>query len=380
MDFLPSQQFTQANAYGQSIRYEITREFPIEAIALRLRLSMGALNGTPTSYGFQGEAPWSFIKRVVVTVADGARTRNVVDLSGIGLQEYLRQVAGGLPSGDAVGGVSMGTNVNVAWDFVFMIPFALPNLADPLASTMLLPAPRYNSNVILTITTADTQGAVFSFVGGTTPSVDHTWNIEPTVIRRDVRDPNWLYLDTELAETRYNLALNSTQQLIELQVPGSYSGILLRGYNSLAVNGNGLPGRGDPSASSGPGVPGTTTGEFSLRMLSNVIRRFRWGVAQAVNEMSLWEPVYNGAFTNSTVPCRVGVAPSVYLDFVNDRAGQVADDLGSVLDTNPLMATGTRLQLFADNNATSGTQYLQLVTHRIFGNLQDLKPKGSSGA
>ena len=68
------------------------------------------------------------------------------------------------------------------------------------------------------------------------------------------------------------------------------------------------------------------------------------------------------------------------MDFLNDKFGQEADHLGSVLDTNPLMATGARSQLYADNNAAAGNQYMNLVSHRIFGDLSSFKPSAATAA
>lgn len=70
----------------------------------------------------------------------------------------------------------------------------------------------------------------------------------------------------------------------------------------------------------------------------------------------------------------------MFWDFLNDHPGQEADHFGSVLDTNPLMATGARLQLFLDCAAGLTTPSVQLVSHRIFGDLSSFKPSAATAA
>ena len=369
-DFLPS----QTGALASTLRWEVTREFPIEAIMLRVRLNITGASSAAFTAGF----PWTIFKRIMVTVADGSRTRNIVDVTGLGLAEYLMQVCGTLPSCNGLGGFAQGAT-NTVYEITLPIFFGLPNLSDPISSCLLLPAPRYNSNVILQVTTADALTDLVS----NSPTV--TWTMTPHIIRRDVRDPNWVYLDAELTELQLSAMPNSSaNNMWELQIPGSYTGILLRGFNSLVTGlaaGNGFNGRGDPSASDINTSVSMTYGEFSLRLLGNVIRRFNWATCAQTNELSLAEPGYVGSvWAYPGVHARAGIVPAVYLDFLNDKFGQEADHLGSVLDTNPLMATGARLQLYADNKAASGTQYLSLVSHRIFGDLSSFKPTNSTAA
>lgn len=77
----------------------------------------------------------------------------------------------------------------------------------------------------------------------------------------------------------------------------------------------------------------------------------------------------------------VDIASSAaFLDFINDRPGQEADHLGSVLDTNPLMATGARLQLYLDCAAGLTAPMVNLVNHRIFGDISSFKPNTASMA
>ncbi len=363
-DFLPP----IAVSYGTPYRFEITREFPIEAIFLSLRWNIVNLAGTSPTWTPNLEAPWNFFKRIVLTVADGARTRNVVDISGIGLAEWVRHISGSLGVGDTFFLKNQAaTTKDLAYHFMLPIFFGLPNLADPVSSLLLLPAPRYNSNLVLQVTMADNQATCFT-LGGTSPVLTDSMTLAVHVIRREVKDPNWQYFDTELAEARFTLAASATNQMYELQVPGSYTGLLLRGYVGSY--------RGDPSVGGTFGDDGSSYGEYSLKILGNVIRRWTWAEKAAENELSLGESDLvlspSGAGNSSF---RLGYAQTNFQDFLSDKPGAQADNFGSVLDTNPLMATGARVQLFADNLSAAADHYIQLVTHRIFGVLDIAKPQ-----
>lgn len=368
-DFLPAVSVAYANTY----RFEITREFPIEAIVLSLRWNPLTITGTTASYKPKTDCPGALFKRITLTVADGARTRNVVDLSGGGLYEYNKQLAGNMGYSEtffARKGATALSDVNFGYVWNLPIYFGLPNLSDPLSSLLLLPAPRYNSNLVLQVTMADTFKDAF-LAGNADNAMTESMTLTVHVLRREVKDPNWLYFDTELAEQQWNLQANASGQMLELQVPGSYTGILFRGFGSASAT---AQFRGDPSASSDTlGSSSLVVGEYSLRILGNVVRRWTWQQCAEQNSVSFGQV----DVTPSLVAAwdRIGSPASNYLDFLSDKPGQLADDFGSVLDTNPLMATGARLQFYADNRGALADRYLKIVTHRIFGVLDLGKKK-----
>ena len=377
-EFLPSQTVN----YGSTLRWEITREFPIEAIYLATTYQITSNTAQPTSVGFPLDGPWNIYPRIQLQIADGGRTRHVVDCSGIGLMEYYRQIAGACPAGYANERFLIpGTNAWSSYQYTMWhpIPFSLPNISDPIASCLCLPAPRYNSNLILSVQTTSAQTDWINAAGGT--AVVLTVSAKPIIIRRDIRDPNWVYLDTELAELPLTLASGTKQSMFELQIPGSYTGLLMRGYRGTSTI-----ARGDVSCASTGNLAGggaSVPGEYSLRLLGNVIRRFNWMDVQLENEQSIWSPSTGAQsispanqWTNNDLG-----ASNIYLDFLNDKPGQIADHFGSVLDTNPLMATGARLQMFVDTaSGLVNTPQLKLVSHRIFGDLSTFKPQNSPGA
>ncbi|KAF0181396.1 MAG: hypothetical protein FD161_69 [Limisphaerales bacterium] len=340
-DFLPS---SSGNALGSSVRFELTREFHIDSIYIRLTLTPTAVMATACADGI-----YNLLKRVTLKVSDGARTRSVVDATGRGLVEYARQILGGLNGGYDY---NVGANGTSALTLVIPIFFAHPQIADPIGSAFLLPAPRYNNNPELTLqfgsqADMDVNGTpTFAVAAGITAQV--------IVHRREVNDPNFTTYDTELSEISYPFTSSGTNQLTELQVPGSYTGMLLRCFTSTSA-------LGDIS---------TSGGEFKLQALGNVLRRFQLAHVVEENDFSKFRPFTASAASAGSVTYQT--AGLYYQDFLTDRVGESVAELGSVLDTNYLMATGARLQLIGDIDGAANKK-INILSHRIFGVLDRLK-------
>jgi len=339
MIFPKRQDFTSTQtglALGQTIRFELTREFHIEAIFLYVIATPSAAMATANADNLQ-----AIVNRVQVQVSDGAQNRNVVDCSGPALLELALQWQGGLDRNTAA---NVGTNPSSgAKTLIYPIWFAHPQLADPVGSVLLLPAPRFNSNPVVSVTFAtqaqmDTNATPTFAVSALTAKL--------IIIRRQVNRPKFPIFNTELAELSVTYATTGNAQLYELQIPGSYTGILLRDFTALTTRGS----------------IQTAGGENRLQLLGTVIRRFDTLDLTAENDLSL--RLYPATWNQ--------ISGSFYLDFLSDKVGEVSGDLGSVLDANILQASGSRLQLLQD--ITGGTNVVRkYVTHRIFGNLKDLK-------
>lgn len=321
---------------GQTITFPITREFHVESIELFVNFTPSAAMATPNADYIQ-----NLVQRVQLTISDGARTRNVVDVTGTGLLEYAMQVGSGL---DRNTQANIGTNPNAgAKLLVYPIYCAHPQLDDPVGSTFLLPFPRYNTNPTLTVQFS-TQGQMD--VNATPTFALSALSAYIVVKRRQVNRANWPTLDWELAEVSAAYPNTGNSQLYELQIPGSYTGIMMRDYQGLGTR----------------GFIETTGGQNSLQLLGTVIRRFQMSQIQAENDRTL--DLYPATWNNIT--------GTGYLDFISDKTGESSPDLGSVLDANILAASGARLQLLQD--ITGGTNYSRrYLTHRVFGNLTALK-------
>lgn len=320
---------------GQTVRFEITREFHIEAIYLVVKPTVSGAMATANADALQ-----NIINRVQVQVSDGAQNRNVVDVSGPALLELATQWIGGLDRNTAA---LVGTNGTGAKTLVYPIFFAHPQLSDPIGSVLLLPAPRFNSNPVVTVLMS-TQAQMDTHATPTFAISACTMQL--VVIRRQVNRPKFPTFNTELAELQVSYASTGNAQLYELQIPGSYTGILFRDYTSATARGS----------------IQTAGGENRLQLLGTVLRRFDMDHLQNENDLSV--RLYPATWNN--------FSGSFYLDFLSDKNGEVAGDLGSVLDANILQASGSRLQLLQD--ITGGAAVVRkFVTHRIFGNLKDLK-------
>ena len=78
---------------------------------------------------------------------------------------------------------------------------------------------------------------------------------------------------------------------------------------------------------------------------------------------------YSRVPNNNTVP---NFTASFYNDFLTDKAGTDATELGSVLDANVPVESGARIYLIG--NITGGTNVqLKVLSHRLYGNLKQLK-------
>lgn len=332
-DFTPTQ---SGLALGSVIRFELTREFHIEALYLVVNMTQSAAMATDVA-----DYPQAIVNRVQVQISDGNQNRNVVDASGPALLELANQWIGGLDR-DTASWVNTADASN-AKKLVYPIFFTHPQLSDPIGSVMLLPAPRLNTNPVVTVTFAS-QAQMDS--NATPTFAVSALSAYLIIIRRQVNRPKFPIFNTEIAELEAAYATTGNAQLYELQIPGSYTGIMLRDYTSLAVRAS----------------IQTANGENRLQILGTVLRRFRVEDLQTENDYSV--RLYPATYIN--------FAGTYYLDFLSDKNGEVAGDLGSVLDANILQASGSRIQMLQDITGGANVKR-KFVTHRIFGNLKDLK-------
>lgn len=335
-DFTPTQ--TAATPFlGTTFRFELTREFHIEAIEVVINFTNTAVMATDNA-----DLINALLNRVTMTVADGAQNRNVVDVSGAALLDLSLNWIGGL---DAATAALYRTDPAAAsYTIRYPIWFAHPQISDPIGSTLLLPAPRYNTNPVVTVQIA-TQAQMDTNVAPTFALSALTCYL--VVHRRQVNRADFPIFNTELQQIDTTYTSTGTAQRQELPIPGSYTGILLR----------------DRTDGDTKGSIQTANGENRLQILGTVLRRFRVEDVLAENERSL--RLNDTATWNNQVG-------NAYLDFLTDKTGISAGDLGSVLDANMLQASGARVELIQDITS-AGAATRQYITHRVFGNLKKLK-------
>lgn len=319
---------------GASVTKKIPREFMLESLIVRVSVTVSGVMATANADAIQ-----NILKRVRLTASDGARTRTIVDCSGAGLLEWQANVAqNSLDTNTSVGGNSATT-----YQIDYPVNFAPPNMADPIASNLLLPLNRFNDDPSLELQFAsqadmDTNAAKTFAVSALSARV--------ILNKRFVGLKNWPTFDTELIEATTAFSTDAANQEVELPSPGSYTGLLLRGYLDTDT-------RGDISQ---------TDGEFKIQLLGVNNRRFRLDDIEQENYFSRNPNAGTaGIFTGS-----------YYVDFLSDKVGATSPDFGSVLDVNLAVATGARLKLIGD--IAGGTDVLlKHVRHRVFGNLGPLK-------
>jgi hypothetical protein len=402
-----------AGSPQQTVRFQIQRTFPIEAILIRLSFSQTTDIASIWADGLQ-----NILKNINLTISDGVRTRTVVDVPGPALLELGLQTRGAVPSetaqwlGNIVTNVPLGsvaaspTNVfkvgygsqpngaaatgatgialprSVALSY--MMDCCPPELMDPLASAFLLPVTRYPSDPILTLTLGG-QGDVDAAAAPTFTT--GPIGIEVHIIRRFVNVTNFAFIDWDLTTQTQNFQGGIQNNFrIELPTPGSYFGTLYRGFcNSNVAN---FPTvRAFPSqviASNG----NTGNPEMRIESLGVNFRRFTLPALTAQNDLSRGGTTFypfGGFFFTAALPAAATVpqsvayfAASAYNDFLSDRVTD-STELGSVLDANIPVASGAQVNLFGNYGSSVASALgslpssLQMIHWRAYGNLNRLK-------
>ena len=95
------------------------------------------------------------------------------------------------------------------------------------------------------------------------------------------------------------------------------------------------------------------TNKISLEVNRAPVRQNRYGEIYMQNTLSQ-------GYVNPTVQA---IEDVLYYDFITDKAGEVVDDLGSVLPTEPTRQSGGLIQVVF-NNATANLR-LGIVEYRI---------------
>jgi len=336
-------------ALGSTTNFELTREFMLEGLMVRVDFNLATVAATMGPDGLH-----NIVKRIQLKTADGSQNRIVVDVSGPGLLEYNRQVNSGTTLDYWKYRITGATVATGNYTLYFPIHFAHPQIADPLGSAFLLPANRFNNNPEVIVTLAS-QSEID--INGTPTFALNASNATVSIVewRRRVDIPDFATLNWELAESEVPYA-SAGRAEYELPVPGAYTGLLLRSYTSASA-------RGDLTLSTGT-FPQQSLGEFRIESLGQVIRRFRLPDLQAENQLS------NADLEWAAVEGINGF----YLDFLTDRFGGQVRELGSVLETNLLAGTGSRFRLIGDINGGTGVK-MKYLHHRIFGNIADFKMK-----
>lgn len=335
------------NAVGLSIRQPLDRTFPIESIFLRLNFTL-ATAAQSTAQGFA-----NIIKRANLTVTDGVRPRSVVDATGADLLEWTVQTMGNL---DRLTLAALASAA-VSGTFTMTIPIfcAHPQIEDPMGSMFLLPVTRYPNDPVLSL---DFYTAATDISATGTVQVNHA---DLVINRRQVTVEKFPYVDWDFLATEQIFAAAQSDVRVELPTPGSYTGMLVRGWSTSGTLAAEV--RGDFAA----GTANQGLDPWRIESLGVVYRRFRWSEIQAENDLSRIITSLTPTFAGTV---NVWPTASYYLDFLTDKMGATANELGSVLDANIPTNSGAKLYLMGNCAAASKARVL---THRVYGDLSALK-------
>ena len=336
----------QTATFGDTLEFNIGREFHIEGFYIEVT---GVVSASATGDVASYQAA-DLLANVTVSTNDGQNQRNVVSASGSALMHYHFNEQGNV---DPETRRSIWNGLSTTGGFSAHIPifFAPPQMSDPTRSAFLLPAPRFNTDPVVRVQIAnlldlDTNG-VLAF---------SSLSVRVHTIRQVVNIGSWVTYDQELKEVRQGFAAIGTDQIHELDVPGSYSGIGMIPRSTVSQN----------------QISGGNIGDVTLQALDTTMRKLPYNTMEAIAGGSFVGSELNGPNQGGLVD--QGFAPNrvdgVFMDFLTDGIGSPVRELGSLLDANPYVATGTRIKILQDIIGACTVGY---TARRFFGDLAPLK-------
>lgn len=329
---------------GQTVRFVIPRDFPMEGFTLRLRPTLSAVAATVAPEGC-----FALIKNMRLVVNDGGASRNVLNLDGMWAAQRHLQYNGNL---DTATLLAYANAFSSTGQKDISIPFFFPpvSIEDPVRSHFLLNLPRFNSDPVLEIQLG-TQADVDT---NATPTFAISALLADLVTyKRFVRVPNWDYIDTDCFTSVQAYTQNAANQSYDIPVPGYHFGIGARPYSSATALGD-----------------FTQTGGFAIiQALNTFERRIEPGNLLKVAAYSSGSDV-TAAGVNGIQRALQQVTQ--WWDYLTDLTGANAMTLDGLLDTNPFVNVGTGPQVIWDLNGGTGKQIV-FLHDRCFGNIEPYK-------
>jgi hypothetical protein len=241
-----------------------------------------------------------------------------------------------------------------------------PNLDDPASSFFLLPLPRYSANPTLRFTvTAGTN--IISVPGNASLRYRIVMN------RRFVDIPDFPVFEAEQNFIDIPYSSAGDGQYFELPAPGVFTTLMGQCYDVTdfrtpvsVIKTTGY------QAASGTGNTGnlawtTVDKYFELKFTGVSLRRANLFDLRQQQDLSVEK------FPSATNPNFGSLDSNTWMwDYLSDKMGSTAQDFGSALDTNPLVAQGARVQFLASPTLPGGSK-LRLHYHRVFGDISPLR-------
>lgn len=393
---------------GTTQRWPIDRTWPIEEIWIRVCVDVTTAFGqtantitTPAARdGLAG-----IISKINLSINDGRQPRSVVDVSGIGLLEYISQVGMNLDRNtlkaiqtstltSATAAVATGS-----YEITYRVPMCSPQIGEPLRSRMYLPVHTHPQDPVLSLSFNTIAGMGYNAAGAIAGTAGQAVRVNVLLLRRlptlnsealirstSGSNPNG-YIDFDLIETNFTPTLSSAQEFrMPVPVPGNYLNQCWRFYrgNSVASGSSGANVFRAPIDGDATNTGGSTEKLFGIEPIwrletgLQVIRNWRWQNIRAINDCTrvLDNIADNATSGNSAapdyIPASTLVLPgSALLDFLSDGVtGDTGNELGSVLDCNTPGNNGLKMEVIGTpSNVTVNPHQVFCVGHRLFGDI-----------
>lgn len=346
--------------YGQTIKVNIDRTWPIEEILVYVTFTTGAT--APTITGADGAL--QLLKRATLSINDGIQPRNVVDVSGMFLVEYALQIGGNDRQTyelQRVGYAGTALAVSTTYRACYRIPMVHPSIYGPLRTQMLLPVHLHPQDPVLSlefVASATLQSANAATFNG----------VEVVLLRREITPAvndaiggvNG-FIPFDLIESSQTFPLSASEQRVEVPTPGQYAGLMLRHYKG---------GASISRANLGDEATPMSEARFRLESGGVVISDWKNHQIKSINEFSQrFDNDHPTAGSGTKFPGQV------YLDFLTDGFVD-ADELGSLLDCNLPAQSGLKMQvIFSTVTVATNASTLNFGGHRYFGDLSRWQAK-----
>jgi len=336
VDTLPS----QTGALGATLRFSIPRDFPHEAIVIKLNVIVATTAAT-----LAAERASGLLNRVRLYANDGGTQRSIIDCDGLAIHERAAQYGQSLDAQTAVaiGGTLAAATYNISFPFYF----APAIIGTPTADIFLQNLPRFNNDPTLEIVLA-TQAQIDP---NATPTFALTGSITVTIIRflRQVTVKNWKFLNTEFLQQEQPFAATVTESRYQFPLPGFHVACLMRPYSSTSALSSAI-----------------VTGNVQL----NVLNAKQWALPfddiSRINYRSANAPA--GIAAADLLAQSLLLVNRACIDFLSTTHEYGINNLDTALNTNPFTQLGTG-PVFLLNVTGDSDNKIVFWHERFFGDI-----------
>lgn len=410
---------TTSNFPVQTVKIELPRTWPLEAIFLGLRMTKNAtaVTSIPDRRGI-----FKHIKRVTLEINDGANPRKVIDASGFGLLQYAANVGMNIPrSTAAIRAMMFGLGspripASTVINYVLPIPLMPPALAGKLRPRGLLPCHLHSANPLLTVELDSGTNSINVADPYTGTSVLDCFLVQrempKSVTDEILGDGGFLQGDIFEKSFGQSNSLADSEVRLELPTPGQLTGVQITHMRHTAS--------GDTPANAlelrtldAVKTVGAET-QWSIETAGVSLARWRSPYLQWLNDGSMmggadlgydasgstltgtidgtWGQVSEGDILESVRDILedesvrinntfthhreaggcVQEAASVFIDNLTDDAGAPVTELGGLMDANLAANSGLKLELVGQIDTAGAGNFsssIDVLVHRFYGDL-----------